>query len=85
MFSELDQVYDLDTVAISYLRTKKEPGNHKLKFDWLDFIKKGQNFEVLWLNHVLEKHSVTPHNFFLEQHTVCHKKAEVFSYNLIPY
>ena len=32
------------TVAISQLRTKKERGDRKSKFDWLDFINKESKF-----------------------------------------
>ena len=35
---------NLDTVAIIQLRTKKELGDRKLKFDWLDFINQGPKF-----------------------------------------
>ena len=32
-----------------------------------------------WNPPILEKHSVTPHNFIQEQQTVSHMKAEIFS------
>ena len=32
------------TVTISYLRTKKELGDRKLRFDLLDFINQGPKF-----------------------------------------
>ena len=37
-------MHEVCTVAISYLRTKKELGDRKSKFDWLDFINKEAKF-----------------------------------------
>ena len=34
----------ISTVVIRQLRTKEEPGDRKLKFDWLDFINKEPKF-----------------------------------------
>ena len=42
--THMPQQFYIFTVAISYLRTKKELGDRKLRFDWLNFINQGPKF-----------------------------------------